>query len=219
VISIDLPAGDGVTSTVAQAQITGSAVLLRDGEGEPADTFLESAPVHVLVIAPGASASSITVQVTSALSGDVETLTLQGVGSIAYEGQIPTAAGQSTAHGDGILQISRFFGPPSPQDSVTVSYAASSGTVSDSAVFIPGRIAFVDARGEKTPTFAAGTEAYVRMELPLLNYPSLVQYGVQMFNDSTGQEEDLVLTETRRDSGVYVGSMPLDVDGSFPSSG
>ena len=38
------------TSATAQAQIAASRVVLRDGEGEPADTFLESAPVHVLVI-------------------------------------------------------------------------------------------------------------------------------------------------------------------------
>ena len=43
-ISVTLPAGDGVTSTTAQAQIAGSAVVLRDEEGEPADTFLESTP-------------------------------------------------------------------------------------------------------------------------------------------------------------------------------
>jgi hypothetical protein len=211
-VTATLPAGDGVTSASAQIQAAGGQIVLRDAEGNLAGTFVESALVRIRVIDPTLP-GTVSVQVTAAQSGDSETVTLQG--GYVYDGQIQTvlAVGVPAIPGDGILQIEQVWGPPSLPDTMTVTYSGGGSPTSVSAGFIPGRLAFLDSRGEVTSSYAAGTEARIRLEQANNNTPSLDQTTARLVNVITGEEEYVTLTETRRDSNVFVGSVPLAVNG------
>ncbi|HJX29916.1 MAG TPA: hypothetical protein VJ885_18595, partial [Thermoanaerobaculia bacterium] len=205
-VTATLAASDGVTTASAQAQIARSVTRLLDSEGKPVDSYLEKARVRIQVVDPAVSGSSVTVQVTSG-SGDFESLILPG--GFGFEGEIatePTFA--SAVPGDGVLQIVPSHDIAPQSDTVTATYTA--GGSSDSAPFVAGRLSFVDARGRETSSLPLGSEVHVRLERLRSNSPSLDTVAVRVTNPANWNEEYLVLTETRRDSGEFTGSLPLD---------
>ncbi|HEX2551090.1 MAG TPA: hypothetical protein VHK64_05815, partial [Nocardioidaceae bacterium] len=216
VITATLPDGDGLAATTVQVPTASRAVLLVDDASHPTGTLLEGAPVHVFVVDPGAgSVGSVTVQATTALSGDSETLTLTALGGIVFEGEIPTLliAGATPPYstpGDGTLQLNEVSGTTPQRDAVTVTY----GTASASAGFVAGRITLVNDEGKAASSYLVGSEAHIRLELPSRNTSGLDQAPAMLVNEDTGAQTFLTLTEERRDSGVFVGSVLLSTSGS-----
>lgn len=211
-VTVAVPTYWDQTAPSAQIQATGSVLVLLDADGKPADTFTEISRVHIRVTAPAAS-GPVSVQVAAAQSGDVETVLLSAVGQGSYEGEIDVEPipHNTPDHGDGVLQHSKVWGPPLQMDTVTVSYAGSGGTSSDSASFIRGRIEFLDVLGEPTSTYASGSEVSIRLEFPADNNSpfSVDQTWIALVDQSGDDMEYLSLVESGPDTGIFVGSMPL----------
>jgi hypothetical protein len=207
-------------ATFATAAFSGSSVLFVDTQGQPATVYLEGSEAYVRVVAPLAGTSTVTVGISTALAGDVETLTLSQTapGSGVYEGSISMEpVGSAAQQWDGSLETTQSEGPPHEFDTLRAFYGDASAEVG----LTGSRIELLDAYGAVTGSYASGSRAYLRVEDQNFNtsgnYDSL---EVTVTSPDTGDVETLNLLERERDSGIFEGSLPLqDSVVDFPQDG
>jgi hypothetical protein len=198
--------------TVARATMSGASVLFVDAEGRPAELYYEGTRAYVRV-SDTFAANSITVTLQTSFGLDSESLTLAETGSSTgvFEGSIPLLAGGSSNQNNGYLETSRYGGPPVEYDTLTASYQSVSGTVSGTAGITGSRTWFIDAYGNETDSYTAGTTAYVRVEDHVSgSNPAYYDYAqVTLTAPMTGDSETTYLRETTRDSGIFEGPVSL----------
>ena len=204
-----------------QAQVVGSATFFIGAEGELADVYLFGELARVRVIDHGANTSALSADVTSAtvtseLSTDLETVSLTETGADTgvFEGNIPTAFGINQS-GNGVLET-QGSGPPDT-DTLTATHLDGSGQSSATAETLGSRLVFVDAAGNAVVSYPTGGTAFVRVEEASANDPTRFDFvNVSLFS-GIGDNEDIVLQETGKDTGVYLGSISL-ADNPTPDS-
>jgi hypothetical protein len=221
-------AGDTVTAyhgtyfngeqVTAQARITGGQVLFVDAAGQPASVVLEGTQTRVRVIDQGANhqpfqADTVTVSLSTDLSGDAESLTLTETGNQTgiFEGTIQLRQGPALPN-SGSIEPGEDAGPPHEFDTVRVSYAGSfNGEVSTSAVGVLNfRLWFIDAYGNVTDHYAQASPLYVRLEDHRDGDPGAIDHKTVQLQSSSGDVEVLEVSETGTSTGIFEGSMPLD---------
>ncbi|PYQ59813.1 MAG: hypothetical protein DMF53_18175, partial [Acidobacteria bacterium] len=202
----------------AQATFTGGRVLFVDAQGQPASVFLESTRTYVRVVDPGANhngavAESVTVQITTAIWSDQESLTLQETGpnTGVFEGSIPMRITGPTVLGNGILETGAGNGPPVHYDTLEASYTDSGGLPETATASTLGyRVWFLDAAGNVVTSYVPGARVYVRLEDHNFNNPSRIDFNTVELTSSNGDHEFLDVNETGLDTGIYEGSIPLE---------
>jgi VCBS repeat-containing protein len=215
-------AGDTVTASyqnptrpvdiTAQASITGGQVLFLDDAGQPTDTILEGTQAR-LRVEDHQRSGSVTAQVTTELTGDQETVTLQETspGAGVFEGSIRMVSTRPAVPNSGSLETGEDPGPPFQYDTLKATYTDSANlTATATAVTLGYRIWFIDASGQVTDHFAAGMQAYVRLEWHNYTDPGAVDTFYVRLTSSSGDEETLQVTETGNDTGIFEGSILLD---------
>ena len=204
-------------SSTDQATIAGSQTWFVDAEGQPAAVSMRGLPVTVRVIDHGANADPFATETTSVeldsqLSGDLETLTLTETGpdTGVFEGSLLTRFDSVTA-GNGILETWGNPGPPVVNDTLSANYTDAFGQSGATVESLGARISFVDAAGEPVASYATGSTAYLRLEAHDADDPGLVDTATVWIDDfDTGDFEELVLTETGLDAGIFEGSIGLE---------
>ena len=199
-------------------RISGGQVMFVDAAGQPASTYLEGTQVRVRVIDSGANRrlsppETVTVSLSTDLSGDAETLTLTELADQpgVFEGTIPLRHGPVLSN-SGSIEPGEDNGTPHQFDTIRVSYATSyNGEVSASAVGVESfRIGFVDADGNATDHYAQGSRLFVRLEDHRDGDPGVFDRQTVRLRSSAGDQENLELLETGRATGIFQGSMPID---------
>ncbi|HEX2643062.1 MAG TPA: hypothetical protein VHU81_08715, partial [Thermoanaerobaculia bacterium] len=210
---------------VAYATVRGGELLFVDAQGLPAESYLEGSRAYVRVKDRSVAFDDIRidtlqVQISAGVSGDVETLTLTetGVETGVMEGSIPLRT--DFAHpGNGTLETRENPGPPLEFETVTASYNRPGGPVSASIGLIGSQTLFIDAFGNPIETYASGSKVHVRVEDQNYNNPGQFNnVWVTLHGLQGGDEEQLLLQETTKASGIFEGSLDLD-DRSPVSSG
>ncbi|MEM7350688.1 MAG: hypothetical protein AAF657_07780, partial [Acidobacteriota bacterium] len=205
-----------------RALIGGSTTFFVDASGELTDEYLQGAPVFVQVIAHEANSSpgvdTTSVALSSEVTGDQEFLTLTETGGDTgvFEGSMPTQRGPSQA-GDGVLDTSENISAPDDRDTLFATYSDFFGDSTATARTIGSRIAFLDAAGNATDTYATGGTAYLRVEDQNLNNPGVLEgLNVSLFS-SVGDNLDFFLLETEKSSGIYEAAIDL-LDSATPET-
>jgi hypothetical protein len=191
----------------AQAVFTGGQVAFVDAQGQPANVYLEGTRAYFRLEDHQAT-GSVSVQVTTDISHDFETVTLQQAapGSSIFTGSIPLFLGNSGTPGNGTLETGESFGPPFQYETLRATY----GNSTDEATTLGYRFWFVDASGAVASSYLQGTRAYVRLEDHNQNNPNLINTLYVELRSSSGDQEFLQVTETGLATGIYEGSIPLD---------
>ncbi|HEX2641341.1 MAG TPA: hypothetical protein VHU81_00005, partial [Thermoanaerobaculia bacterium] len=202
---------------VAVATVRRGVALFVDTQGRPAEVYLEGSRAYVRVKDRSIAFDDIRidhtqVQVSAAISGDVETVALTETGEDTgvLEGSIQLRL-DFAQPGDGVLQTRETIGPPAAFDTLTVSYNSPDGPVTASVGLIGSRLWFIDAFGNLADRYAAGSAVYIRLEDQNPNRPGQFdQAQVRVINLQNGDEEVFNLWETTKNSGIYEGSLPID---------
>ncbi len=206
-----------------RAQIEAAAISFIDGAGVPTVELLENGTARVRVINPGNIGNpSLTVQVSSFLTGDQESLSLTATGpeTGVFEGSINLSFSGSASQNNGVLETGN-QGPEYLGDQVTASYVPYSAT----ARTVGSRVAFLNLRGQPTATYSLGDTVRVRIEDPSRNQSGAVDtFQTRVRSISNGDEELITMTETSPVSGIFEGSVPStpatsSVDDSMLSAG
>ncbi len=203
--------------TVAQAMMSGASVVFIDAQGRPAQVYLEGTRAYVRVsdtfadFSPSADQIMVTVQTFLGLDSESLSLTETGPSTGVFEGSLQLQRTNATPN-NGTLETAQDAGPPAEFDVLTASYQSISGTVSVTAGILGSRTWFIDAYGNESDAYTAGTAAYVRVEDHLNgSMPGYYDYApVILTAPATGDTETLYLMETTRDSGIFEGSLSLD---------
>src|SRR4051812_34823776 len=211
----------------ARATFTGGRVLFVNAQGQPASVFLESTRAYLRVVDPGANhngavAESVTIQLTTAVWSDQESLTLQETGpnTGVFEGSIPMRSAGPTVPGNGILETGVDNGPPVHYDTLTASYTDSSSLPQTATASTLGyRVWFLDAAGNVVTSYVPGARAYVRLEDHNFNNPSRNDILYVELYSSNGDHEFLEVDETGLSTGIYEGSIPLEFAAAAPGDG
>ncbi|HEX2224842.1 MAG TPA: hypothetical protein VHN15_11610, partial [Thermoanaerobaculia bacterium] len=217
--------------STARARMVGAAIHFADAQGQPVERFLESSRAYVRVTYRGfgspTSLDTLSVDLAASLTGDTEfiSLTETGEDTGVFLGAIPLRLGSSTS-GDGILQTAEAPGPPYELDTLTAQLYVPEGLFTATAGLTGSRTAFVDAYGREVETYPVGSRVHVRVEDQNYNRQGLWDtVQVLLRGQGNGDEEELTLQETTRDSGVYEGSIgtlgaaSADRDGVFQVDG
>src|SRR6185503_18346611 len=155
-------------------------------------------------------AGSVTVTVQTLLGGDSESLPLTQTSPGVFEGSLPLRQWPSVEPNSGYLETRQDYGPPHEFDTLRASYLSTAGEVTDTVGTIGSRTWFIDAYGNLTETYAAGSTARVRVEDHNFDQPGIyntVQVTVRSL--MTGDLESVTLQETARDGGIFEGPLPL----------
>src|SRR6185436_15306191 len=211
---------------VAQAAITGSALLFIDAAGQPATVYLESSRAYVRLVSTydfnrsPSAADTVSVQVQSELSPDLEMLSLTETGpnTGVFEGSIPLRLSLGgVQHGNGVLETIEIghplYQPPHEFDTLRATFSDATGT-SEARIGLTGsRIWFADASGQEVSSYPEGGTAWIRVEDQNRNQPGQwdrVQVEVRSLD--SGDQEYLELLETTRDSGIFALLVELSRD-------
>jgi len=196
----------------AHATFTGAQVLFVDAQGQPASVYLEGTRAY-LRVEDHQSAGPHNVLVTTELSGDQETVTLQetSAGSGIFLGSIELGLSNSALPGNSRLETGESFGPPFQYETIHASYTGSASTSTAIATTLGYRVWFLDAAGTVVNSYLQGSRAYVRLEDHNYNDPNFINTLYVHLGSSSGDEEFLQVTETGVATGIYEGSIPLDL--------
>jgi hypothetical protein len=224
VIEAERPNQNTPYSTRAQAVMAGASVVFVDAEGRPAEVYYEKTRAYVRVSdtfadsSPSADTITATLQTFLGLDSESVTLTETGPSTGVFEGSIPLSLNTATPS-NGFLETVQDSGPPVELDVLTASYQSIAGTVSDTAGMIGSRTWFLDAYGNETDSYTAGTTAFIRVEDHFANpMPGTYDYAqATLTAPATGDSETVYLRETTRDSGIFEGSLSLEREDSPPS--
>ncbi|HEY3567701.1 MAG TPA: Ig-like domain-containing protein [Thermoanaerobaculia bacterium] len=207
----------GSPSIQTRAVFTGGQVAFVDGSGNAAAVYLEGTQARVRVVDHGAdlhpTADTVTVTLTTEISGDQETLTLSETGpqTGVFEGTILVRHGP-VLQNSGAIEPGEEAGPPHAFDVIHASYtAANNGGTSTAAAGTQNyRLWLIDAFGQVTSHYAERSRVYVRLEDHRDGDPGTFDRAHVLVTSATGDQEPLELVETGRATGIYEGSVPLD---------
>ncbi len=201
----------------ASADITATAVEFFDETGLPATQLLEDhvARVRVFSVAdnsdPGA-VDSLTVSLATLYASDSELLLLieTEADSGIFEGEVTTAfvdpSSTTGTPSNGVLETSNSSQPAFLAEQVTASFGGGSATVTTVSM----QLSFIDGFGQEVEAYAAGDQVYVRVINHTVNDPGLLDVvDVTVTALSTGDSEQVLLTETGFDTAIYEGSIAL----------
>jgi VCBS repeat-containing protein len=209
-----------------QAVFTGGQVAFVDEAGNAATTYLEGTRARVRVVDHGAdlhaSADTVTVTLTTEISGDRETLTLTETGpqTGVFEGAIQLRNGP-VLQNSGAIEPGEEAGPPHAFDVIHASYTAANGGGGATAAIglLNFRVWFIDAYGQVTDRYAERSRAYVRVEDHRNGDPGAIDRTYAVVASATGDREALELVETGPATSIFEGSLPLDSSGSPAADG
>ncbi|NJL28386.1 MAG: hypothetical protein HC897_11110, partial [Thermoanaerobaculia bacterium] len=207
---------DQVTAYYAGLEVTATMVASRmdfiDAFGQVVDVVPVSSPVRVRVVDhnqndPGLI-DSFDVQLTSLQTGDLEYLTVTETGfdTGIYEGSLATNTFAPTSY-DGALAVG--YG-----DTVTALHAnlTSPAFAQATAVTVGSVVRWVDAAGQPATVFLEGDLAYVQVIDHGANVsPGIDSAEVSVYTELGGDFETLTLTETGDSTGVFTGSIRLQL--------
>ncbi len=200
---------------IDRATIGGSSTFFIDEEGGVVTEILQGTAAIVRVIDHGANSNPSVAEVTSAqlsseVTGDSESLSLVETGpdTGVFEGQMLTRLG-SAVPGDGFLQTDEPTGPPERPDILTATHVDGFGQSSATAATLGSRLRLVDAAGNDTDSYATGGTVYVLLEDQNFNIPSQVDFPMVQVFSSLGDSEDIYLSETGKDTGLFEGLIGL----------
>jgi len=198
-------------TATAQATFTGGRVTFVDAQGQPASVYLEGTRAY-LRVEDHLSAGPRNVQVTTELSGDQETVTLQetSAGSGIFLGSIDLSLSNVASPGNGRLETGENPGPPFQYETIHARYTDSTSASSTATATTLGyRVWFLDAAGAVVNSYVEGSHAYVRLEDHNYNDPNRIDILYVELDSSLGDQEFLRVTETGVATGIYEGSIPL----------
>jgi VCBS repeat-containing protein len=199
-----------------QAVFTGGQVTFVDDAGQVTHTILEGTHAR-LRLEDHQSSGSVTAQVAASLTGDRENITLQETapGSGVFEGTIAARLAASAAAGNGALETGESPGPPFQYDLLTATYTDPSGNASTAnAATLGYRVWFIDAQGNVVSRYGAGDPIYMRLEDHNQNDPGRPDELYVRVQAPSGDDERVLVVETGNETGLYEGSLPLDVAGA-----
>ncbi len=219
-MTAELPHAEDPGTTTATATWVASRTEIVDEMGAPAGEVLESSRLRLVVFDPNTSPAQIDtlqVEVTAALSGDVELVTVTETGPATglFRGSVRLELGGAQS-GDGVLQTTEDPGPPHRFDEVAAVFTSPAGASSDTVPLLGSRTLFVAAAGlagglaGEAESYAAGSTVFVRVEDHNANQqPGQYDTSYALVRSGAGDQESVDLLETGRDTGVFVGTRPL----------
>ncbi len=200
---------DGSTDAV---EMLGSLTSFVDAYGNETEAYPVGVAVRVRVedhnVNDPAHYDTVGVTVTSLATGDAEGLALLEVAkdSGIFEGTVATQANGSASPSDGYLQVQE--GEEAEALHVDSNGATASG---DRARVEAASVSFLDEAGRPTAVLLENALARVRViSLGNNGNPGVAEtVQVQVRSLYTGDQEDLVLTETGPDTSLFEGSIHL----------
>ena len=195
------------TSSMARADAVISRIAFVDALGEEIEHLHRYEDVRVRVVAPRLDdpqvQDSLSVTVRSPMQHDSELLVLTETGASTgvFEGSVPSYPA-STYDNDGLLTAE-------DGDLITAEHVNVGGVrgPSTSARVRTSRLSFIDAQGEPVEEVVLGSRIYLRVAtLDEYTRPWSIDYTyVAVYSELTGDEEQVVLTETGEATGVFEG--------------
>ncbi len=200
----------------------GSLTSFRDGFGNEVSSYAAGGPVTVRVEdhnfdTPGAI-DSVQATVRSLSSGDEESLILYETGrnTGVFEGTIPASGNAPATPGDGRLQA----GPGETIQAVHQdAYPQLASGALASIEFLT--VHFLDESGRPTTELLEGGTVRVQVVSPLYNgLPGQVEtLGIDLHSRFAGDQENVQLTETGPDTGVFEGTIRSAFNSATPGDG
>src|SRR5947209_5896839 len=203
---------DGAGSSTDAVDTIGSITSFRDGYGNEVTSYAAGARVYLQVEDHNADNpgffDTVSAAVQSPGSGDSEGITLVETGRNTgiFEGSIPTAT-RAGGSGDGVLTAQNgqtILGRHVDTNNVLASGAQAAIQSFD--------VRFIEATGEPTQVLVEDGTARVRVIGPAANAnPNLAEtVTVHLQTLYSQDQEDLTLTETGLNTGVFEGSIRLN---------
>ncbi|MFY9826644.1 MAG: Ig-like domain-containing protein, partial [Thermoanaerobaculia bacterium] len=123
--------------------------------------------------------------------------------------------------GNGVLETQENLGPLHEFETLHASYtAAFNGGVSTAqAGTLSHRVWFIDASGQVVTVYTQGPRVYVRIEDHRFNDPGALDRSFAEVRSASGDLVDFELTETGLATGIYEGSLLVDLQGAPASDG
>ncbi|MCP3961800.1 MAG: hypothetical protein GY719_28490, partial [bacterium] len=192
-------------------------VAFADENDQAAPTYYEGTTAYVFVADPAANsdpgvAETVTVELSSQLSGDFEVLWLTetGLNTSIFKASIDLAVGPPTQ--TGVLETITQTDPVFLRDTIDADYG--NGAASDSAGITGSSTRFVDVYGRSTHEVPVDDRAYLRIIDPEANDPVAFDTAeVTVTALGSGDSEQLFLGETGIDTGTFEGSVALGTSG------
>jgi hypothetical protein len=182
---------------------------LLDAGGSPAAAIREGAPLVLRLTTDGtgstAGASTAVVQVASALTGDVESVTLTETApdSLVFTGEIALGTGAAVP-GDGILETGRSGGS---FDTVTASFSSASQSFTASAATVGSATAILGEGERASDVFPVGAGLTLRVLDAAADTTAGADTATVVVQGSGGDAEAVTLRETGGRTGVFTGSL------------
>ena len=194
-----------------QAEVVEAMVFFIDENGNVTDQVPEGglARVRILDFAQASSSqpNTLGVQMSSINAASNEYFTVEEVTPLTgiFEGSVQLASPYQTGLSAGNS------GPPNyDPETLVVAYDSPFGQLYNAfATVYAARVDFLDLFGNSTTAYALGDTVYVRVIDYVQNDPSQID-SISFILDSltSGDNEDITLTETGADTGVFTGSIP-----------
>ena len=217
---------DEVTLTFAGQSATANTVGLRlsfvDAFGQDTESYAVGGRVYLRMVSftanldPGV-VDQVDALVTALAGGDIEQalFTETGLDTSIFEGQVDLGPG--AAQFDGLLDANL-------GEQIEARRYASTSTLPDAvdlATIGGSKTFFVDAAGQLTSEYLQASEAFVQVTDHSANQdPGLVDVtSVEVAAELTGDFETLSLTETGVDTGMFSGSIDLQVGSNVVGDG
>ncbi|MEM6454814.1 MAG: hypothetical protein AAF772_06935, partial [Acidobacteriota bacterium] len=212
------------TTSEDTATIVFGRIDFLDADDQPTDAVLQNAPIQLRAVSSTGNSSpgaidQVTAELRSLNTGDVEFVDLfeTGVDTGVFEGSIPMDDGGSGSF-NGVLSSQSNVPPGLQADVLTAQFGPFSPSdpdaVSTTATVRPGAVRFVDAMGQDATSFVFGTALHVEVRDSLRSSPGIVDvFDVELRSTQSGDFEQLFVVETGPDTGVFVGSMPIEPGG------
>jgi hypothetical protein len=206
--------------------IESSVLEMLDGEGKPASTFLFTETIHLRLTATdanqnGYAADTVTAEVQAWRRNDSQpdfehvTLTETGPNTGIFTGQLPTATFlhyENPWLENGVLDILDASPPFANPSTITATchVVYSAAPVSATAEMKDSEMWLTDAQGEDATVFPIGSPIRVWMRRPASNTtPGADTDLVDVWTRTAyGDSEELTLTETGGDTGLFMASLP-----------
>ncbi|HEY2295320.1 MAG TPA: hypothetical protein VGM86_31850, partial [Thermoanaerobaculia bacterium] len=203
---------DGAGNSTDAVDMIGSLTFLLDGYGNEVTSYAAGARIYLQVedhnFDDPSRFDTVPATVQSPGSGDAEAITLveTGRGTGIFAGSIPTRT-SSSGSGDGVLTVQ-------PGQTILAQHVDANNVLASGAQAAVQSfdIRFIEATGEPTVELVEGGMARVRVTGPAANFnPNLAEtVTVHLQTLDSQDQEDLTLTETGPDTGVFEGSIRLN---------
>ncbi|MEA2603350.1 MAG: large repetitive protein, partial [Acidobacteriota bacterium] len=204
----------------ATAHTVASRVLFIDGFGRQTSSFPVGGPVGVRVVEPARNfdrQQRETTFIQLQVPGDQETVTLfeTGFNTGIFEGTIGSDRGGAQPN-DGRLE-----GQAGQAIFASYQNVTTPNPTLAQALFTGGQVSFVDASGRPTSVYLVGTRARVRVEDHGADVRSWIEdtVVVTVTADLSGDVENLTLTETGPNTGVFEAEVQLREGPAQPGDG